>query len=173
MNDVRRWAYGSGNVVDARDYDTLKQSAEIAEFAHRTAAAKLSSLVDDLRAQRDRLVTAGRNLVNLLEYVGQGTEWSDAEQTDRVFAWYEFDELRAAMGVVDVQTLPPPVQDRSVAMQRSQMIDDTCPNCGSTSIVDRTTLPAATTLPEGAQFCTQCKFTWRKRSFAPNGADKP
>lgn len=41
---------------------------------------------------------AARGLLKLLEDVGNETEWRDKSQTDRVYAWYEFDELREALG---------------------------------------------------------------------------
>ncbi len=37
-------------------------------------------------------------IINILRKVGEETQWRDKEQTDRVFAWYEFDDLRAALG---------------------------------------------------------------------------
>jgi hypothetical protein len=126
------------------------------------------SEIDDLRAQRDRLVAAGRNLLGLLEGVGQETEWRDGEQTDRVFAWYEFDELRAALGIDNPQALPPTEASSSVALQCSQANEPvTCQNCGSAAFMSKDlerAIGVASSLPEGANFCTQCKFTWRPAS---------
>jgi hypothetical protein len=45
----------------------------------------------------DELLAAAQDLVKLLEDVGEKTEWRDGVQTDRVFAWFEFDALRAAI----------------------------------------------------------------------------
>jgi hypothetical protein len=45
-----------------------------------------------------RLDSAARNLMKLLEDVGNETQWKDGQQSDRVFAWYEFDEIRRALG---------------------------------------------------------------------------
>lgn len=39
-----------------------------------------------------------RKVVDLLRKVGHDTKWRDRDQTDRVFAWYEFDDLRHALG---------------------------------------------------------------------------
>lgn len=49
----------------------------------------------------EQLLTAARNLVKLLEDTGTESQWADGEETDRVFAWYEFEELRAAISKAD------------------------------------------------------------------------
>lgn len=40
-------------------------------------------------------------LMEKLEDVGEATAWEDKSQTDRVYAWYEFDGLRKALGEED------------------------------------------------------------------------
>ena len=48
--------------------------------------------------QANAIEVAARALIQLLRDVGNSTNWADREQTDRVFAWYEFDGLREALG---------------------------------------------------------------------------
>jgi len=43
------------------------------------------------------LLEAAREVVKLLDDVGTESGWIDGGQTDRVYAWYEFDDLRAAI----------------------------------------------------------------------------
>lgn len=53
--------------------------------------------VEHLREQRDGLLHAARALVKILEDIGEQTDWRDKGQTDRVFAWFEFADLRLAI----------------------------------------------------------------------------
>lgn len=59
-------------------------SEEIKANAHLIAAAP-------------ELLTAAQALAALLEAVGRDTHWTAGDETDRVFAWYEFEALRAAI----------------------------------------------------------------------------
>lgn len=43
------------------------------------------------------LIKSLKNLVSLIDEVGEETKWKDGVETDRVFASYEFDEARAAL----------------------------------------------------------------------------
>ena len=56
-----------------------------------------------LRAEKqlpriEQLEEEATKVIQLLRDVGIGTNWADRSQTDRVFAWYEFDGLREALG---------------------------------------------------------------------------
>lgn len=42
-----------------------------------------------------QLILEAERVVELLREVGEQTQWKDGDQTDRVFAWYELDELAA------------------------------------------------------------------------------
>jgi hypothetical protein len=48
-------------------------------------------------SSHERLREEALKIINLLRKVGEDTNWKDREQTDRVFAWYEFDGLRAVL----------------------------------------------------------------------------
>lgn len=54
--------------------------------------------VETLTEERDFYLIEAQKLIRLLRDVGDATNWRDREQTDRVFAWYEFDGLREALG---------------------------------------------------------------------------
>jgi len=43
------------------------------------------------------LRNAARELIKLIKDVGNETDWRDGDETDRVFAWHEFDQLRKAL----------------------------------------------------------------------------
>lgn len=47
---------------------------------------------------RTEVENAARKLIQSLKLVGEHSNWSDREETDRVFAWYEFNDLREALG---------------------------------------------------------------------------
>lgn len=71
----------------------------------------LEKQLDDAKAdrafvqrQRNGLLDAAKALVKLLEDTGAETGWRDRLQTDRVFAWYEFDQLRQA--IVEAEESP-------------------------------------------------------------------
>lgn len=59
----------------------------------------LTAIIRDYRRSVSGSVeTAARKLIKLIDKIGNETEWKDREQTDRVFAWFEFDALRIALG---------------------------------------------------------------------------
>jgi len=48
--------------------------------------------------KEDDLRKSARELIQLIRDVGEETDWHDGDETDRVFAWHEFDDLRKALG---------------------------------------------------------------------------
>jgi hypothetical protein len=57
--------------------------------------------VAELEQRYERLATEARRVIDLLRKVGEETAWRDRSQTDRVYAWYEFDDLRLLLGEVE------------------------------------------------------------------------
>lgn len=53
------------------------------------------------RKRIEQFETEAAKIVQLLRDVGIATNWVDREQTDRIFAWYEFDGLRMVLGEAD------------------------------------------------------------------------
>jgi len=43
------------------------------------------------------VLQAATELVQLIRDVGEETDWRDGDETDRVFAWHEFEALRKAL----------------------------------------------------------------------------
>lgn len=59
---------------------------------------EISAAVAKVEAKYLRLAHEARKVVDLLREVGEDTRWRDGSQTDRVYAWFEFDDLRRLLG---------------------------------------------------------------------------
>lgn len=81
-------------IIIARDYDE--------------ARAMERAIPTDIHGE-DRVATLereARKVIDLLREVGDETGWRDKDETDRVYAWYEFDDLRAALGEGETAPVP-------------------------------------------------------------------
>ena len=95
-------AYGWMRMTDrvALDRDVWKKQAEKWRGSMELLAKDhidLSGRYFELGGQTNGLLDASKALVKLIEDAGDAQNWSAANETDRVFVWYEFDDLREAI----------------------------------------------------------------------------
>lgn len=67
------------------------------EYSHELADW-IDAACNRMSTQVSELEKAALKLIQLIKDVGIATKWSAGDETDRVFAWYEFDDLRRALG---------------------------------------------------------------------------
>lgn len=94
LEKIRGWTQGD-------DYAVARVCNEALGALHPTMARILEAHDVPPQTPNTDLLSAAKGIVKLLEDVGNEVGWDAGSHTDRVYAWYEFDDLRAAIARIE------------------------------------------------------------------------